>query len=1017
MPSIDPTDYQDLRLAVVMNGGVSLAVWIGGVAAEIHHIGKMSGRYAQLLKFTATSVQADVISGTSAGGINGAFLALARAYGTDISPLRDLWIHKGALEKLLRSAGESDPQSLLRGEYFYEELRRAFDLLTKGVLTGASANPLDLTLTTTLLNGDPNTLSDDFGTPIHDSNHRGTFNFRRDADSDDFASPEIIAEQLAIASRSTASFPIAFEPQFAKPIPETVQADGRSITSFRTSKFLLDGGILDNKPLDRAIEAVQRLRGSGGTRRVMCYIVPSPEMAIANNPDEEDDPPTVLQVGMASLAGIPMDQSISAQTEQIRAHNKRVTEVREARLSIASLGWQIVAQSAAQLFDSYRRQRVRALGRFIAEESSKGIAKKLANQERRPVGRRRKKWIADLFMNLFDDGESLPWIPRELPANGKHLDPDTWDWGLFSTENIANVVLDLLRQGINHSPISTAEGSVNGGTTRYLRTIFDEACMALAGLRKLRASGHLDLQERGKQLQFNRIEDIQWARNLASASSEQQKAYGEVARQFASLLEKAAPSLQVVVFAYSNQKREGEKEFASLVNLLLSDKGALLSSAMILERLLNLEVVQFAFGISGAVRDLTDQILELAEISADNSAGLVVGLSEQRKPVGAQLANFGGFYKHSWRAYDWVLGRLHGVERLLLILLDPERLVKLYGEQMDSVLEELEGIAVPSDGPDRDVCFDWWKQHADGIRKELEFLSSKSMLAPDQLPITVTGLLLRFQLSILREELSVLAIAVQLDIDERHAATTGRQFLNLVKLELGSSLGALSMANGEVIQTLWKNCQIGEETFAQEWSSDRFASTLFQSSVVGTLLLASENSGLGNVRKLFSLLQWPVRLAHLIAQSLLGESRSSVAVFAAIFAASLLVPLMALFTNARIPWAVLWAACGILILATTLLVYMPNFRRGFAPLAGLIAQSMRGGSNLGIPICTAVFAGCLTVALLTLFTNSQIPWAVQGAACGIFGMTILLILCMHRIRRRFPRDRSSKDGQSRSETR
>jgi hypothetical protein len=36
--AVDPEDLEEVRLAVVMNGGVSLAVWIAGVTNEINRL-------------------------------------------------------------------------------------------------------------------------------------------------------------------------------------------------------------------------------------------------------------------------------------------------------------------------------------------------------------------------------------------------------------------------------------------------------------------------------------------------------------------------------------------------------------------------------------------------------------------------------------------------------------------------------------------------------------------------------------------------------------------------------------------------------------------------------------------------------------------------------------------------------------------------------------------------------------------------------------------------------------------
>ena len=113
-PSPQAEYKQEVRFAVVMYGGVSLAIYINGVAQELlklvrstaaNQIGKpLSGTEAiyrevswllaeesvtSLSDVTSTSAPptrfiVDVLSGTSAGGINGIFLAKALANGQDL---------------------------------------------------------------------------------------------------------------------------------------------------------------------------------------------------------------------------------------------------------------------------------------------------------------------------------------------------------------------------------------------------------------------------------------------------------------------------------------------------------------------------------------------------------------------------------------------------------------------------------------------------------------------------------------------------------------------------------------------------------------------------------------------------------------------------------------------------------------------------------------------------------------------------------------------------------------------
>jgi hypothetical protein len=168
---------QEVRFGVVMYGGVSLAIYINGVTNELYEMalatpkagdqrnsGKTRDVYRKasfLLRDTAlrnrylaylenpntedpfgeaappnadqrTRFVVDTIAGTSAGGINGLFLAKALVNGQEFAPLKQLWITEGDIDTLLNDQTSYDgltfaetgspPQSLLNSDRMYVKL-------------------------------------------------------------------------------------------------------------------------------------------------------------------------------------------------------------------------------------------------------------------------------------------------------------------------------------------------------------------------------------------------------------------------------------------------------------------------------------------------------------------------------------------------------------------------------------------------------------------------------------------------------------------------------------------------------------------------------------------------------------------------------------------------------------------------------------------------------------------------------------------------------------------------------
>ncbi len=87
-----------------------------------------TGKLLTLLDVTVTT---DVLSGTSAGGINAALLGLASVTGADLGGLRDLWLTTGSMDMLLRDPGEPNPPSLMQGDkVLFSQLNRGIRIST-----------------------------------------------------------------------------------------------------------------------------------------------------------------------------------------------------------------------------------------------------------------------------------------------------------------------------------------------------------------------------------------------------------------------------------------------------------------------------------------------------------------------------------------------------------------------------------------------------------------------------------------------------------------------------------------------------------------------------------------------------------------------------------------------------------------------------------------------------------------------------------------------------------------------
>jgi patatin-related protein len=318
---------RELRLAVAMRGGVSLAVYMGGVCSELARLrASMASEraandaYASWLAAGGFDrVVVDVIAGTSAGGLNGVLLASHLVYGMEFGTnVRDMWLQLGDLERLTRNPRHFAVESLLDGDhYFYEKLRETLEAYAPASGTAPpdgertlTTSALRLILTATRVAPRADAVRPALGPTLATGARRAHFRFRHapgqtarwpgDTLSDFATTNDGLVDSLrclAYAGRTTSSFPGAFEP--ARPIVATNNAQGDAYPPLPRRELsidmsgvcseagapepglqgrveLIDGGLLDNIPLAWAVRAIASSPAVAPVDRWLLYLQPVP---------------------------------------------------------------------------------------------------------------------------------------------------------------------------------------------------------------------------------------------------------------------------------------------------------------------------------------------------------------------------------------------------------------------------------------------------------------------------------------------------------------------------------------------------------------------------------------------------------------------------------------------------------------------------------------------------------------------------------------------------------------------
>lgn len=354
MPFTNGSQFaREVRLGIVLYGGVSLAVYENGVAQELFRAIKGEGVYTLLKELIGSDIVVDIMSGTSAGGINGIFLGYALANDFDFKKCADLWRDQGDLMKLLRDPEHADDaNSVLDSQGYYQpRLREAFEAMAQGTYRAAGLvseiNEMDVYVTGTNAHGRIYTEFDSEGHPIDVKDHRQVFQLsyrenRAGVRKQDFEPAN--ADALAKLSRITSCFPVAFEPVQVGPgsaSDEKILDWGRIKGE---SAHFLDGGLLNNKPFTLALHPIFHRTADREIERILFYVEPDPEKFV--HPSKQTMP-NVGEAAFDSLITIPGYQSIASDLQKIARHNDRVNRYQEIYRSV----WAALPRAAGQALE------------------------------------------------------------------------------------------------------------------------------------------------------------------------------------------------------------------------------------------------------------------------------------------------------------------------------------------------------------------------------------------------------------------------------------------------------------------------------------------------------------------------------------------------------------------------------------------------------------------------------------------------------------------------------------------
>jgi hypothetical protein len=447
-------------------------------------------------------------------------------------------------------------------------------------------------------------------------------------------------------------------------------------------------------------------------------------------------------------------------------------------------------------------------------------------------------------------------------------------------------------------------------------------------------------------------------------------------------------------------------------------------------RLIDLHLAEVV--IAGADRAAAP--IELAQVSADTRTLLDPSRDRAtQKLTGLQLAHFGAFLKRSWRASDWMWGRLDGAGWLVHLLLDPRRLV---------ALRDMAG----SDG-EREA----WAAHlraefaaiagsapAATVATELAFLADDGAPVPRSLPDTSLWLAAGLQRMIAAEELPIVADAARIDRSDGgadvasgflaayDAATRGAAPAGTAPAGAaagpadGSGAGSSGRRDGAAAtagrldasgaESVLRACRVSEETFSSQLSSPMMTSVIARTAAVGAGMVATAGEIPRSLRPALWVLRTVTRLAYELTRRVTHGRPDTTTIIALV----LLVGGVGLATSSISVIGVIGVIAALVGFA---LLFLVAWRRLTQVIAGVVVALLIAAAGAGfVPVFKRHVFPWLADSVVPYLADHPVAWAAVFVLLLVPPVTTLAGLATRTRRPASATGRSAGSGGADQET-